>query len=91
MGHYEKNPNLRLIAREGAEETEVKGTENIFNKIVEENFLTLKEISIKLQEVYRTLNKLDQKRNSHVHIIIKTINLQRMNIKNCKGKGSNNI
>jgi hypothetical protein len=86
-----KISNLRIIGIEKGGKFQVKGTENIFNKIVEENFLTLKEISIKLQEVYRTLNKLDQKRNSHVHIIIKTINLQRMNIKNCKEKCPNNI
>jgi hypothetical protein len=44
LGHYEKNPNLRLIAREGAEETEVKGTENIFNKIIKEHFSDIKKV-----------------------------------------------
>ena len=31
---------------------------------------------IKLQEAYRTPNRLDQKRKPHCHIKIKTINMQ---------------
>ncbi|MGE9640547.1 hypothetical protein ACQP3J_26140, partial [Escherichia coli] len=33
-----KRPNLRIIGVEEGEETLLKGTENIFNKIIEENF-----------------------------------------------------
>jgi hypothetical protein len=55
---------------------------NIFNKIIEENFPNLKkEMLINIQEVYRTPNTLDQKRNSSHHIITKTpsaLNKKRM-------------
>ena len=33
-------------------------------------------MSIKVQEAYRTPNRLDQKRKSPHHIIIKTLNIQ---------------
>jgi hypothetical protein len=48
---------------------------NIFNKIIEENFPNLKkEMSMNIQEAYRTPNRLDQKRNTSRHIIIRTTN-----------------
>jgi hypothetical protein len=47
----------------------------IFNKIIEENIPNLKkEIPMIIQEAYRTPNKLQQKRNSSQHIIIRTTN-----------------
>jgi hypothetical protein len=53
----------------------LKGSVNIFNKIIEENFPNLKkEMPTNIQEAYRTPNRLDQKRNSSCHIIIKTPN-----------------
>jgi hypothetical protein len=36
MGHY-KRPNLWILGIEEKEETQVKGREIIFNKIIEEN------------------------------------------------------
>ena len=52
-----KRPNLKIIGIEEGEESQLKGTENIFNKIIEENFPNLKEeMVIKVQEVYRTPN-----------------------------------
>ena len=52
-------PILRIIGIEEGEETQVKGTENIFNKIIEENFPNLmKEMLIKLQEIYRLPNTI---------------------------------
>ena len=46
--------------------------ENLFEKITNENFPNLvKEIDIQLQEVQRVLNKLDAKRPTPRHIIIK--------------------
>ena len=57
--------------------SQLKGTVNIFNKIIEENFPNLKrEVPIYIQEAYRTPNRLDQKRNSSHHIIVKTPNAQ---------------
>ena len=50
-----KRPNLRIIGVEEGEELQLKGTENIFNKIIEENFPNLKkDIPMQVQEAYRT-------------------------------------
>ena len=58
-----KRPNLRIISIEG-EEVQLKSTENIFNKIIEENFLNLKkDMPMKIQEAYRTPNRLDPKKS----------------------------
>ena len=55
-----KKPNLRIIGIEEGEELQIKGAENIFNKIIEKNFPNLKnDIPMKVQEAYRTLNRLD--------------------------------
>ena len=37
-----RRPNLRIMGIEEGEEYQLRGTVNIFNKIVEENFPTLK-------------------------------------------------
>ena len=68
-----KRPSLIIIGIKEGEEIKVKGTENIFNKIIEENFINLKEKLEKLQKPYLTQNRLDQKTKSPCHIIIKTI------------------
>ena len=71
---------------------QVKDTENKFNKIIKENFPSLKkELHIKVKELYRTPN-----RNSSQQIITKALNMQRNNktskqqqqktIKSCKRK-----
>ena len=52
---------------------QLKGPVNIFNKIIEENFPYLKK-EMNIQEVYRTPNRLYQKRNSSRYIIIRTTN-----------------
>jgi hypothetical protein len=55
------------------EEMQAKGICNIFNKIITENFSNIKKIlPIQVQEASRTPNRLDQKRTSPQHIIIKT-------------------
>jgi hypothetical protein len=38
-----KRSNLKIIGIEKEEETWVKGIENIFNKIIKENFLSIKK------------------------------------------------
>ena len=54
---------------EGEEEREI---ENLFEKIMKENFPNLaKEIDIQIQESQRVPNKLDPKRSTPRHIIIK--------------------
>jgi hypothetical protein len=72
-----KRPNLRIIRIEENEDFQLKGHENVFNKIIEAHFPNLKkEIVIKVQEAYRAPNKWDQKIKSSHHIIIKTLNAQ---------------
>ena len=64
--------NLRIIGIEESEDSKLKGPVNIVNKIIEENFTNIKkEMPMNIQDAYRTLNSLDQKRD---HIIIKTPN-----------------
>jgi hypothetical protein len=68
-----KRPNLKII---GIEEFQVKGPENIFNKIIEENFRNLnKEMPIKTQKANRTPNTLE-KIMFPCYVIIKTLNIQ---------------
>jgi hypothetical protein len=68
-------PNLRIIDIDENEDFQIKGPVNISNKIIEENFPNLKkEMPMNIQEAYRTPNRLDQKRNSSWHIIIRTTN-----------------
>jgi len=65
------------------EDSQLKGSVNIFNQSIGENFPNLKkEMSMNIQEAYRTPNRLDQKRNSPHHIIVKTSNPQNK----CKSK-----
>ena len=57
-----KRPNQRIIGIEEGEELQLKGTENIFNKIIKENFPNLKkDMPMKIQEAYRTPNRLNLK------------------------------
>ena len=63
-----KRPNLRIIGVEEGENLQFKGPENIFTKIIEENFPNLKkDIPMKVQEAYRTPNRLDQKKKKTNH------------------------
>jgi hypothetical protein len=68
-------PNLRIIGIDENEVFQLTGPVNIFNKIIEENFPNLKKaMPMNIQKAYRTPNRLDQKRNSSQHIIIRTPN-----------------
>jgi hypothetical protein len=68
-----RRPNLRIIGIEESEDSQLKGPVNIFNKIIKENFPNLKkEMPMKIQEAYRTPNRMDQKRNSSCHQMHKT-------------------
>jgi hypothetical protein len=63
-------------------------TVNIFNKIIEENFPNLKkEMSMNIQEAYRTPNSLDQKRNSSCHIVLATIPSKTLNYHSWRNQG----
>jgi hypothetical protein len=66
-----KRPNLVIIEIGEREETQLKGQEVISNKMIEENYPNLKkDIPVKIQEAFRTPNRLDPKRKSPQHIII---------------------
>ena len=53
-------------------EEEEQEIENLFEKIMKENFLNLvKEIDIQVQETQRVSNKMDPKRDTPGYIIIK--------------------
>jgi chromosome segregation ATPase len=70
-----RRPNLQIMGVDENEDFQLKGPENIFNKIIEENFPILKkDMPMNIQEAYRIPNRLDQKRNSSRHIIIRSPN-----------------
>jgi hypothetical protein len=57
--------------REGTE-IQIKGSNNLFNEIVEENLPNLgKEMVIQIHEVFRNPNRQDQKRLSPCHAMLK--------------------
>jgi len=77
-----KRSNLTIIGIEEIKDSQLKGPVNIFNKIIEENLPNLKkEMPMNIQEAYRNPNKLDRKRNSSSHIIVKTPNAQQRILK----------
>ena len=64
-----KKSNIRII---GVPEGEEKEFGNLFEKIKKENFPNLvKEIDMQVQEAQRVPNKMDAKRPTPRHIIIK--------------------
>lgn len=53
-------PKYRNNKIDEEEKTQVKGTEKVFNKIIEEKILTYnKKMPINVQKAYRTPNSLD--------------------------------
>jgi hypothetical protein len=85
-----KRPNVRIMGIEEGQEVQAKGIHNIFNKIITENFPNLeKTMPIQVQEASRTSSRLDQKRTTPKHIIIKTTNTG--NREGCKKEKPNNI
>jgi hypothetical protein len=85
-----RKPNIWIIEVDENEDFQLKGTANIFNKIIEENFPNLKkDMPMNIQEAYRTPNRLNQKRNSSGHIIIRTKNAlnKERTLKAVRGKG----
>jgi hypothetical protein len=58
-----KRPNLQIIDIQEKKDFQLKGPVSIFNKIIEENFPNLKkEMSMNIQETYKTTTSLDQKK-----------------------------
>ena len=65
-----KQANLCIIGVPEGDEKE-KGIENIFEEIMAENFPSLKDTDIKIQEAQRAPNKLNPNRPTPRHVIIK--------------------
>jgi hypothetical protein len=62
--HNEKT-NLGIMGMDENEGFQIEGPVNTFNKIIEENFPTLKKkMPMNMQEACRTPNRLDKRRNS---------------------------
>ena len=61
MGHCEKAKRKGTRYRR-SKEIQLKGTENLLNKIIEENFSNLKkDMPVKETEAYRTPNRVEHK------------------------------
>jgi hypothetical protein len=69
-----RKANLRIIGIEESADSQHKGPVNLIKNIDENVRKLKKEMSINIQEAHRTPNRLDQKRNSSLHIIIKIQN-----------------
>jgi hypothetical protein len=71
-------------------ELQIKGIDNLFNRIMAVNLPNLEKERVKqVQEAYRTSNCQDHKRNIPRHIIIKTLSTQNKEriLKAAKEKG----
>ena len=76
LWEYFKHSNLHIIGVPEGEEEE-QDIENLFEKIMKEYFpYLMKEIETQVQEAQRVPNKLDPKRNTPRHIIIKLPNIK---------------
>ena len=65
-----KQTNLCTIGIPGGKEKE-KGIENIFEEMMAENFLNLKDTDIKIQEAQRAPNKVNPNKPTPRHTVIK--------------------
>ena len=69
VGDISKHANIQIIGMPEEEEQEM---EHLFEKIMKENFPNLaKEIDTQVQEAQKILNKMNTKRPTPRHIIIK--------------------
>ena len=87
-----KCTNIRIIGVPEKEE-KGKGPEKIFEGIIVENFSNMgKEIATQVQEAQRVSGRINTRRNTLTHIVIKLTKIrQRKIIKSNKGKMTNNI
>ena len=87
-----KHTNIRIIGV--PEEEKKKGSEKIFEEIRVENFPNMgKEIVTQVQEAQRVPYRINSRKNTPRHILIKLtkIKFKEKNIKSSKGKTKNNI
>ena len=88
-----KIPSIIIIWTEVEEESHLKNPGNIIYKIIQENFPYLKEDTpVKVQEAYRTSNRLEEEKESPGNVVIKTQIMQYkgMIFKSCKSKWPSN-
>ena len=88
-----KCTNIRIIGVSEKEEKK-KGTEKISEDIIVENFPNVgKEIVNQVQEVQKVPYRINPRRNTPRHILMKLskIKYKEKNIKRSKGKTTNNI
>ena len=93
LGDNIKRTNISIIGVPEEEERE-KGPEKIFEEIIVKNFPNMgKEIATKVQEAQRVPYRINPRRNTSRHILIKLskIKYKEKNIKSSKGKATNNI
>lgn len=85
--------NIKCSNYMGPRRRREKGCEKVFEKIIIENFLNMgKEIAIQVQEAQRVPYRINPKRNTPRHILIKLMkNNKKKNIENIKGGATNNI
>ena len=88
-----KHTNSQIIGIPEEEEKE-KGSEKIFEEIIVEKIPNMgKEIATEVQEAQRVPYRLNLRRNTPRHILIKLtkIKFKEKNIKSSKGKATNKI
>ena len=86
-----KHTNIRIIGAPEEEEKK-KGTKKIFEEITVENFLNMgKEIINQVQEAQRVPYRINPRRNTPKHILIKLSKIKYKDIKSSEGKTTNNI
>ena len=88
-----KHTNIRIIGVPEEEEKE-KGSEKIFEEIIVKNFPNMgKEIATQVQEAQRDPYRINPRRNTPRHILIKLtkIKFKEKKVKSSKGKATNNI
>jgi prophage DNA circulation protein len=71
-----KRPNLQTMGVEAKQEIQTKGTDNLFNRIIAENFPELKKESPRYRKLTEHQTDRFKKRNTARHIIIKTLSTQ---------------
>ena len=89
-----KRTNIRIIGVPEEEEKK-KGSEKIFEEIIVENFPNMgKKLVNQVQEAQRVPYRINPKRNTPRHILIKLSTIkykESKNAKSSKGKATNNM